>query len=308
MIGGDMELEMFGKNTIISGLVSGAILAAASFATPASAGQATLRLDVGISSFLNELFSEDEAAPTAQKIDYNGVPIRKIYRKMRRRGLYPVSDYRRRGDVVIIRAEDDYGTLFRVVADADYGDILRIRRVRDTSNYRPRPVEPPFYDDGYDNYRPGYDRPARRNKRGYGSTHAERKAAKDAAARANARRRAAKTTHAQRKAAKIRADQNRRARQARADANRRAAQAAADRNRRVRQAAQAKGHAARKAAQLRADANRRARQAAADRNRRARQAAADRNRRAAAGSKAAKKPYVGLSPEEYKIQQYGGGK
>lgn len=224
---------MISKINVISGFVSGVMLAAVSFATPASAGQTTFNLDIGIGNLLNELIAPEDSGPKVHKIDYRGVPIRKIHRKMRRRGLYPVSDYRLRGDRVIIRAEDDYGSLFRVVADADYGDLLKIRRVRQESRRRRAPVEQPsYYDDGYDNYRPGYNRPIRRNKQRYDNTHAERKARKDAA-RAHARRKAAKQSHAQRKAALIRGDVARRAKQARADNARRARQARADRNRRV---------------------------------------------------------------------------
>ena len=250
---------MFNKNMFISGIVSGVMLAATSFATPASASQVSFNLDNRIESLLNELITSDESTPKVQNIDYRGVPIRKIHRKLRRRGLFPVSEYRLRGDVVILRAEDDYGTLFRVVADAYYGNVIKIRRVRGESRRRRAPVEQPSYlDDGYDNYRQGYDRPTKRNKPRYNSTHAERKARKDAENRAHAKRKAAKTTHAQRKAAQLRADAARRAKQTRADQNRRAAQSR-----------QANTHAARKAAQLRADAARRARQARADRNRRA---------------------------------------
>ena len=222
---------MFSKNMIISGFVSGVMLAAASFATPASAGQVSFKLDVGIESLLNELIAPKESAPKVHNIDYRGVPIRKIHRKMRRRGLYPVSEYRLRGGVVILRAEDDYGSLFRVVADAEYGNIIRIRRVREESRRRrPRVEQPSFFDDGYDNYRPGYDRPTRRNKRSYDNTRANRKARKDAENRA---------------------------------------------------------HAKRKAAQARADRNRRSGAQTAPRG---------------------TKPYIGLTPEQYKEQQYGGGK
>lgn len=268
---------MFNKKMIISGIVSGIMLAASSIATPASAGQAIFNLETGIESLLNELIGSDESAPKAQNIEYRRVPIRKIHRKMRRRGLYPISDYRVRGDRVIIRAEDDDGTLYRVVADADYGDILKIRRVRATSNYRRLPVEPRYYDDGYDNYRPNY-RPNNRpnNRRNYGSTHAERKARKDAAARAHAKRKAANRTHAQRKAANARAHAARKAAKIRAQNNRRAAQGAQARNHAARNAAKARNHAARKAAQARAD----------------------RNRRASAGSRRDKKPYVAGNPEK----------
>ena len=134
---------MFSKNMIISGFVSSAMFAAAAFATPASAGQALFRLGAGINGLLNELIETNERAPNVHNIDYRGVPIRKIHRKMLRRGLYPVSEYRLRGDVVILRAEDDSGTLFRVVADAGYGDIIRIRRVDEVSRRRrPVPVDP----------------------------------------------------------------------------------------------------------------------------------------------------------------------
>ena len=225
---------MFNKKMIISGFVSGLMLATTSFATPASAGQVKFNLEVGIESLLNELIAPEESTSRVQNIDYRDVPIRKIHRKMRRRGLYPVSEYRLRGNRVIIRAEDDNGTLFRVVADANYGNIIRIRRIREESRRRRAPVEQPsYYDDGYDNYRPGFDRPIRRNKQRYDNTHAERKARKDAAARAHAKRKAASRTHAQRKAALLRGDTARRAKQARADTARRARQARADRNRRA---------------------------------------------------------------------------
>ncbi len=222
---------MLGKNTILSGVICGAIFATASFSTPASAGQLNIDLEFGIESLLNDLTGGAGNILPVQSTDFNGVPIRRIHRKLRRRGLFPVSDYRLRGDVVILRAEDDFGTIFRVVADADYGDILRIRRVRSVNNYRPRPVEPPYYDDNY-NRRPGI-----------GNSHAQRKAARDAKRRAAAQRKAARDAKAQRRAAKEakakrlaaqqRADAARRANQANAEAKRRAAQAAADRNRRA---------------------------------------------------------------------------
>ncbi len=212
---------MFGKNTIFSGIICGAILATASLSTPASAGQLNIDLEIGIENLLNDLTGGRDNIVPVQSTDFNGVPIRRIHRKLRRRGLFPVSDYRLRGDVVILRAEDDFGNLFRVVADADYGDILRIRRVRSANNYRPRPVEPPYYDDNY-NRRPGI-----------GNSHAKRKAARDAKARAAAKRKVARDAKAQRRAAQQKADAARRANQANADAKRRAAQAAADRNRRA---------------------------------------------------------------------------
>ena len=283
---------MFSKKMIISGFVSGVMLAATSFATPASAGQVSFNLDIGIESLLNELIAPEEIAPKVHNIDYRGVPIRKIHRKMRRRGLYPVSDYRLRGDRVIIRAEDDYGTLFRVVADADYGDIIRIRRIREESRRRRAPVEQPFYDDGYDNYRPGYDRPIRRNKPRYNRSHAGRKVDK--------------RMRAQKKAAQLRADAARRTKQLRADAARRTRQAKADTARRAKQL---RADAARRTRQAKADTARRARQLRADAARRARQARADRNRRAGVQSAPkSKKPYIGLTPKQYKEQQLGGGK
>ncbi len=276
---------MFSKNVIISGIVSGIMLAATSFATPASAGQVKFNLEIGIESLLNELIAPEESAPKVHNIDYRGVPIRKIHRKMRRRGLYPVSEYRLRGDRVIIRAEDDYGSLFRVVADADYGNIIKIRRVREESRRRRAPVEQPsYYDDGYDNYRPGYDRPIRRNiPRNYNS-RADRKAAKIAKARANAKRKAAKTTNAR--------AINKRKRTKPAGLS--------PAQRKARKAARINSNKS-KAARVRAAKSRRAAKVRADRNRRA-------ARTAARPVKKRKLPYVGLTPEEYKIQQYGGGK
>ncbi len=277
---------MLSKNIIISGIVSGVMLAASSFTTPVSAGQVSFNFEIGIKSLLNELIASDDSAPKVQNIDYRGVPIRKIHRNLSRRGLYPVSDYRLRRDVVILRVEDDYGTLFRVVADADYGNIIRIRRISETSNYRPIPVNPLFYDDGYFNYRPGFDRPIRRNKPRYDRAHAKRKAAKTAKSRAIAKRKAAKTakprTVSKRKRVK------------------RAGLSPAQRK--ARKTARVNSSVNRKAAKSNAAKNRKTAQLRAAKNRKTAKLRADRNRRAArsAAPPVKKLPYVGLTPGRYK--------
>ncbi len=307
---------MFSKKMIISGFVSGVMLAVTSFSTPASADQNSFNLEIGIERLLNELIAPEKSAPKIHNFDSRGVPIRKIHRKMRRRGLYPVSEYRLRGDRVIIRAEDDYGTLFRVVADAYYGSLVRIRRVRESNTYRPALVVPPFYNDGYDNYRPGYDRPTRRNKPHYNSSRADRKAAKIAKARAIAKRKAAK-------AAKARAIAKRRTAKtakARAIAKRRASKSAKPRSvnkrkrvnnatltsaqRKARKAARVNNRGNRKAAKTKAAKNRKAAQLKAARNRKVAKLRADRNRRA----KSRKLPYNGLTAKQYEMWKYGSGR
>ncbi len=265
---------MISKSIITGAIASGFLLAAGAIATPASAGQFTRNLELvfdGMQAETIEYSSPDIQDGLLVKVHerqtrrlrnyndyydtgYRDVPYGKIRRKLRRRGLVPVSDYRLRNDVVIVRVEDEYGTRFRVVADARFGDIIRVREIRNQYR-RPAPsVQPGFYYDDY--YRPGYRerleerrvRPAQRVKK-RPLTRAELRA------------------HAKRKAALERGDRQRRINQAAADQRRRDAQAAADQRRRDAQAA--------------ADQRRRNAQAAADQRRRNAQAVIDQRRRAA---------------------------
>jgi len=156
---------MFKKTTIITGFVSGIMFIASSFATPAKAAEFPVEVGMGI---VDLLLGDAEAQPIQTRYrdydydNYDRLPIRRITRKLRRRGLYPVSEFRLRRGRVIVRAENYRGARFRVVANARSGNIIKIRRTQRDQRWRPVPAPEwggygdPFYDDHWSERRPQY--------------------------------------------------------------------------------------------------------------------------------------------------------
>lgn len=161
---------MFKKTTIITGFVSGIMLMTSSFATPAKAAEFPIDAGLGIVDLL--LGDTEPQFIQARKNDYryrgyeydnyDRLPIRRITRKLRRRGLYPVSEFRLRRGRVIVRAENNRGRLFRVVANARSGNIIKVTRIRGGRRWQPAPApywggyRAPSFDDHWSERRPQY--------------------------------------------------------------------------------------------------------------------------------------------------------
>ncbi len=156
---------MYKQSTIISAIISGILLITAPVVTPAAA------TDINIGIGLDRLFVNDNQINSKQRVlpagwrDYNrvgyrGIPVRRIRRNLRRRGLYQVSRFRRKNRVVMFRAENRRGTLFKVVASARSGRILNTRRI-----HGPR-YRPPVIGYGWNEPDWGYNRHRHRGHRG----------------------------------------------------------------------------------------------------------------------------------------------
>ena len=185
------ETAMLKRTTIITGIFSGLLLVASSLTVPASASELSIR----VHSNLFDLLLDDTASPSVQNVDYwgNGSggytnsgyggyydrSIRRFSRHLRRRGLYPVSEYRVRKSRIIVRAEDRRGTRYKVVGNARNGRIIGMRRIGGRIQWEPRPS---YGSGGYGSYndygdyrRPGFVEPRFNDYRYYKKKKLRRK-------------------------------------------------------------------------------------------------------------------------------------
>ncbi len=186
--GNEQETTMFQRKTIVLSIISGVMLVASASITPASAKDYRSAIEIGLDRLLDDRQigadnyydgkihkvhsyerprrSELREAPRRDRyrdwqdnqVGYNDVPIRRIHRKLRKRGLTPVSDYRLKGNSVILRAENRRGAIYKIVASARSGNIRNLRLI-----HNPRYREPDYwFDGGYStNNQTGWDRPYR---------------------------------------------------------------------------------------------------------------------------------------------------
>jgi hypothetical protein len=151
---------MFRKTTIITGFVSGIMLMTAAFTSPVKAAENPLGVGLAIIDLLLKGDAEPQNVQARSEYwprdyyddNYKRLPVRRITEKMKRHGLYPVSEFRMRRGRIIVRAENDRGVLFRVVISAQSGNVIKSRRIDRSRRWQPAPT----YD--WDNYRrPAYD-------------------------------------------------------------------------------------------------------------------------------------------------------
>ncbi len=148
---------MRAKTTLVIGMISGLLLTATTSITPASQVDAEPMLDqllLDEESYIgqdgDELYYETGVSTHASGLRGGGRYGRvekTVVRKLRRRGLVPVTDFRIIKGRLIIWAEDDNDLRYKVTANRRTGNIIKIARVRGEHRYRAE-----TYDDWYDPY------------------------------------------------------------------------------------------------------------------------------------------------------------